>query len=110
TTLQLWCSPNTKAQKKPAATTTPTPTPPDLTEVYRRMRLAKQAILFLAFYPGQAGNDCIIGEAIDIGRKDASLLVSGAVSSPQAMPGYRAAKKDKKTKKVIEPGNSPVTF
>jgi phosphatidylserine/phosphatidylglycerophosphate/cardiolipin synthase-like enzyme len=109
-TVDLWCSPNTKEQKKPASKTKPAPVPPDLKEVYRRMRLAKEAILFLAFYPGQAGNDCVIGEAIDIGTKDGTLLVSGAVSSPQAMPGYKAAKKDKKTKKVIEKGNSPVTF
>lgn len=109
-TVDLWCSPNTKEQKKPASKNKPTPVPPDLHEVYRRMRLAKQAILFLAFYPGQAGKDCIIGEAIDIGQKDGTLLVSGAVSSPQAMPGYKAAKKDKATKKVIEKGNSPVTF
>jgi phosphatidylserine/phosphatidylglycerophosphate/cardiolipin synthase-like enzyme len=110
TAVQLWCSPNTDAQKKPVSRNKPTPVPPDLSEVYRRMRMAKEAILFLAFYPGQAGNDCIIGEAIDIGRKDKSLLVSGAVSSPQAMPGYRAAKKDKQTKKVIEKGNSPATY
>ena len=108
--IELWCAPNTAKQQKPTSTTKPTPPPPDLTEVYRRMRLAKDAILFLAFYPGQAGNDCIIGEAIDIGRKDKTLLVSGAVSSPQAMPGYRPAKKDKKTGHVIEKGNSPVTF
>ena len=52
------------------------------------MRLASRRIFFLAFYPGQRGKDCIIGEAIDIGRKDGQLLVMGAVSSPQAMPNY----------------------
>ncbi len=108
--IELWCSPNTQQQRKPTSTTKPTPVPPDLTEVYRRMRLAEEAILFLAFYPGQAGNDCIIGEAIEIGRKDKTLLVSGAVSSPQAMPEYKASKKDPRTKKVIEKGNSPVTY
>jgi phosphatidylserine/phosphatidylglycerophosphate/cardiolipin synthase-like enzyme len=108
--VEIWCSPNTKEQQKPSSKTKPTPVPPDLKEVYRRMRLAKETILFLAFYPGQAGNDCIIGEAIDIGRKDGTLLVSGAVSSPQAMPGYTPDKKDPKTGKVIEEGSSPVTF
>jgi phosphatidylserine/phosphatidylglycerophosphate/cardiolipin synthase-like enzyme len=52
------------------------------------MRLARQAIFFLAFYPAQSGKDCIIGEAIDIGRLDGQLLVMGAVSSAQAMPNY----------------------
>jgi phospholipase D-like protein len=91
-TVQLWCAPNRPERQKPAASK-PGRTPPDLTEVYRRMRLAEDVILFLAFYPGQRGNDCIIGEAIEIGRKDKSLLVSGAVSSPMAMPNYKPAKK-----------------
>lgn len=102
--IQLWCSPNTVQQTKGTAV------PPDLAVVYKLMRQAKEAILFLAFYPGQAGNDCIIGEAIDIGQKDPSLLVSGAVSSPQAMPGYKAATKDKVTKKVLVPATSPATY
>ncbi|PZQ65689.1 MAG: hypothetical protein DI570_00890 [Phenylobacterium zucineum] len=80
--LTTWFSPNMAKRTKGAAT------PPDLTEVYRRMRLARQAILFLAFYPGQKGNDCIIGEAVEIGLKDRELIVMGAVSSPNAMPNY----------------------
>jgi hypothetical protein len=83
-TLTTWFSPNMAQRQKPAHP----PVPPDLQEVYRLMRLAKQGIFFLAFYPGQRGKDCIIGEAIDIGRKDGRLLVMGAVSSPQAMPNY----------------------
>jgi phosphatidylserine/phosphatidylglycerophosphate/cardiolipin synthase-like enzyme len=83
--------------------------PPDLIEVYRRMRLAKEAILFLAFYPGQSGKDCIIGEAIDIGLQDPTLLVTGAVSSPQAMPNYVATKKDEDGEVEVE-GDSPTTF
>ena len=83
-TLTTWFSPNMAQRQKPAHP----PAPPDLQEVYRLMRLAKQGIFFLAFYPGQRGRDCIIGEAIDIGRKDGQLLVMGAVSSPQAMPNY----------------------
>jgi phosphatidylserine/phosphatidylglycerophosphate/cardiolipin synthase-like enzyme len=109
TAIELWCSPNRPERKKPTSKTKPAPTPPDLTEVYSRMRKAEDAILFLAFYPGQSGNDCIIGEAIDIGRKDRSLLVSGAVSSAQAMPNYKPKKKDK-NKNVIDPGDSPATF
>jgi phosphatidylserine/phosphatidylglycerophosphate/cardiolipin synthase-like enzyme len=65
--------------------------------------MAKDAILFLAFYPGQSGKDCIIGEAIDIGLKDPTLLVTGAVSSAQAMPNYVAATEG-------AAGDSPTTF
>jgi hypothetical protein len=83
-TLTTWFSPNMPQRRKP----THPPVPPDLQEVYRLMRLARQGIFFLAFYPGQRGKDCIIGEAIDIGRKDGQLLVMGAMSSPQAMSSY----------------------
>jgi phosphatidylserine/phosphatidylglycerophosphate/cardiolipin synthase-like enzyme len=80
-----------------------------LSDVYRRMRMAKEAILFLAFYPGQSGKDCIVGEAINIGIHDRSLLVTGAVSSPQAMPNY-VAKKKNEDDEVVEEGESPTTY
>jgi phosphatidylserine/phosphatidylglycerophosphate/cardiolipin synthase-like enzyme len=108
--IHTWFSPNMKQRKKPSSKTKPVPVPPDLQELYRRMRMAKEAVLFLAFYPGQKGVDCIVGEAIDIGRKDSKLIVVGAVSSPQAMPNYVATKKDKKTKKVLVKGDSPTVF
>lgn len=108
--IHTWFSPNMPQRKKPASKTKPAPVPPDLQEVYRRMRMAKQAVLFLAFYPGQKGVDCMIGEAIDVGRKDSRLIVVGAVSSPQAMPNYVASKKDKDTDDVVAEGKSPTTF
>lgn len=108
-TVDVWFSPNRPERRKPTSKKKPAPTPPDLAEVYRRIRKAQQAILFLAFYPGQRGKDCIIGEAIDIGRKDRSLLVTGAVSSPQAMPNYMPKKKDEDGE-VIEEGESPTTY
>lgn len=86
-TVTTWFSPNMSVRSKG------TKRPPDLVDVYRRMRLAKEAIFFLAFYPGQSGNDCIIGEAVDIGLKDPSLIVTGAVSSPNAMPNYVGKKR-----------------
>src|SRR5262245_12491024 len=108
--IHTWFSPNMPQRKKPSSKTKPVPVPPDLQEVYRLMRMAKQAVIFLAFYPGQRGGDCMIGEGIDIGRKDSSLLVVGAVSSPQAMPNYVATKKDSDTDEVIVEGDSPTVF
>jgi len=108
--IHTWFSPNMPQRKKPISKTKPTPVPPDLQEVYRRMRMAKEAILFLAFYPGQKGVDCMIGEAIDVGRKDASLLVVGAVSSAQAMPNYVQTKKDNDTGEDVVVGDAPTTF
>lgn len=104
-TIELWFSPNMQRRTKG------TRTPPDLQEVYRRMRRARDAILFLAFYPGQRGNDSIIGEAIEIGGKDGRLLVAGAVSSAQAMPNYMPARKnDPDDESDDEPATSPRTF
>lgn len=108
--IRTWFAPNCPERKKPTSKLKPAAVPPDLQEVYRRMRMAKQAVLFLAFYPGQKGVDCMIGEAIDIGRKDANLIVMGAVSSPQAMPNYVAKKKDSDTDEVLVEGDSPTTF
>jgi phosphatidylserine/phosphatidylglycerophosphate/cardiolipin synthase-like enzyme len=108
-TLTAWFSPNMLQRKKPTSAKKPAPTPPDLAEVYGLMRKADDAILFLAFYPGQRGKDCIIGEVIDIGLKDRSLLVAGAVSSPQAMPNYIPKKKDDEGE-VADEGESPATF
>jgi phosphatidylserine/phosphatidylglycerophosphate/cardiolipin synthase-like enzyme len=108
--IETWFSPNMLQRRKPASKTQPTPVPPDLQAVYRLMRQARQAILFLAFYPGQRGVDCILGEAIDIGRKDASMLVMGAVSSAQAMPNYVAGQEDEDSGEVRVEGQSPTLF
>jgi phosphatidylserine/phosphatidylglycerophosphate/cardiolipin synthase-like enzyme len=108
-TLDVWFSPNRPERTKPTSKKHPAPTPPDLQDVYNRIRMAKEAILFLAFYPAQRGVDCIIGEAIDIGRKDRSLIVMGAVSSPQAMPNYVPKEKDDEGD-VVDEGASPATF
>lgn len=103
--LTTWFSPNMPERRKTKKL------PPDLSDLYGRMRRAEKAILFLAFYPAQSGNDCIIGEAIDIGRKDRNLIVLGAVSSAQAMPNY--VPKDThgtKDKADDTPAISPSTF
>ncbi len=87
--VETWFSPNMQSRRKGKET------PPDLREVYRLMRRAEHAVLFLAFYPGQSGRDCIVGEAIDIGLLDQKLIVTGAVSSPQAMPNYVARQEER---------------
>ncbi len=93
-TLTTWFPPNMarRSEGKEA--------PPDLVEDYRRMRMAKRAILFLAFYPGQKGQDCNIGEAVDIGLKDRKLIVAGAVSSPNALPKL-CAQGQEETKPIL---------
>lgn len=84
--LRLWFSPNRPERQRPAGSKAATP--PDLVDVYRLIRGAQRAVLFLAFYPSQRGADSIIAEAIGLGLNDPAVLVTGAVSSPQAMPNY----------------------
>jgi phosphatidylserine/phosphatidylglycerophosphate/cardiolipin synthase-like enzyme len=106
--IEAWFSPNMQRRQK-AGANSKSATPPDLAAVYSRIRQAREAVLFLAFYPAQRGVDCIISEVIERGREVRSLLVSGAVSSPQAMPNYRPAKKDGNGK-VVDKGDSPNKF
>lgn len=80
--VKVWFSPNTKR------TTKGTETPPDLSDLFSMMRKANDAIFFAVFLPSQSGKDSIIQEAINLGLKDSSLLVYGAVSDPTAMPNY----------------------
>jgi phosphatidylserine/phosphatidylglycerophosphate/cardiolipin synthase-like enzyme len=47
-TVRVWFSPNTPAKQKPKDP----PTPPDLNEVFERIRAAKDGVLFLVFNPG----------------------------------------------------------
>lgn len=76
----IWFSPNTKR------TTKGPETPPDLQSLYQLMRQARDAILFAVFQPSARGETSIIAEAVNIGTKDRSLLVFGAVSDASAMP------------------------
>jgi phosphatidylserine/phosphatidylglycerophosphate/cardiolipin synthase-like enzyme len=84
TKITAWFAPNTVAKTKKDVT------PPDLAAVFSLMRKAEKAILFACFLPSRSGLLSIIKEAIDIGLKDPSLLVYGAISDPTAMPNYVA--------------------
>ncbi|HXJ41565.1 MAG TPA: phospholipase D-like domain-containing protein [Bryobacteraceae bacterium] len=67
--------------------------PPDLGDLFSRMRKANDAILFAVFLPSRAGANSIVSEALTLGQKDAHLLVYGTVSDPTAMPNYVAPAK-----------------
>jgi len=87
TKITAWFAPNTAAKNKKDDI------PPDLAAVFSLMRKAEKAILFACFLPSRSGLTSIIKEAIDIGLKDPSLLVYGAISDPTAMPNYVAPEK-----------------
>jgi phosphatidylserine/phosphatidylglycerophosphate/cardiolipin synthase-like enzyme len=82
TKITLWFAPNTKSKTKGPNL------PPDLSDLFSRMRKAEKAILFAVFLPSRTGKNSIIGEAISLGQKDPDLLVYGAISDVTAMPNY----------------------
>ena len=95
--VESWFSPNTPGNrsrpKKPAATTkkktTAKPkaeaTPPDMAAVMKRIANAKQAILFLAFYPGSPS---IANWAAQAAKKNKALFVRGCVTNKSASEGF----------------------
>jgi phosphatidylserine/phosphatidylglycerophosphate/cardiolipin synthase-like enzyme len=82
TIVEVMFSPNTQAPTKNSNSVTPF----DLSRVYSLMEHAKQAILFLTFLPGIAGNQNVIGQAAALAKQNPKLLVQGAISDPSALP------------------------
>jgi phosphatidylserine/phosphatidylglycerophosphate/cardiolipin synthase-like enzyme len=80
--LQSWFSPNTPAARKKVAGEQ---RPVDMSAVVERMDGAKQAILFLAFYPG---SPCVANWAAAAQRKNKDLFVRGCVTNVSAAEGF----------------------
>jgi phosphatidylserine/phosphatidylglycerophosphate/cardiolipin synthase-like enzyme len=80
--LRVWFSPNTAARQKPPKDP---PTPPDMAEVFQRIRDARDGVLFLVFNPGLPS---ILSEitAVAREREDTSrpFFVRGAISDDRA--------------------------
>ena len=76
-TMRVWFSPNTKAKQKPKNP----PTPPDMGEVFERIRNAKDGVLFLVFNPGLPSILSEIKSVADQRESEGKLFfVRGAVS------------------------------
>lgn len=105
TQITFWASPNTHR-----TTRDPDVRPPDLIDLLARMQKAKEAILFAVFLPSQSGKSGVVGDAVEIGTSDQSVLVYGCVSDPTAMPNYVPKKKNKDTGEEEESGSSPATY
>jgi hypothetical protein len=76
-TVQVWFSPNTSKKQKPKDP----PTPPDMDEVFQRIRAARDGVLFLVFNPGVPS---ILSEITAFAEERAAaekpLFVRGAIS------------------------------
>lgn len=84
--LTSWYSPNTsklrRTKKKPGTTET---CPPDMKQVIDLVNGAKQAVLFLVFYPGTPS---IANWAAAAQRTSKNLFVRGCVTNPSASEGF----------------------
>jgi hypothetical protein len=80
--MEMWFSPNVPGRVQPSYTAPP---PVDMEALFTLMRKAEDAILFLVFLPSKGGLHSIVSEAVDLGLKDTSLMVTGAISDSQAM-------------------------
>ncbi|RDJ00772.1 hypothetical protein B5K05_33415 [Rhizobium phaseoli] len=106
---EIWFSPNMPGkQQPPAASAKPSLPPPDMDRLFSLLRKAEKAIFFLVFMPSRGGLNSIVSEAIDLGLKDSSLSVVGAISDTQAMWKYEKSTVLPSGKKV--PAWSPHVF
>jgi phosphatidylserine/phosphatidylglycerophosphate/cardiolipin synthase-like enzyme len=85
--ISLWFSPNTKAKIDTGSAAAPkTPAvPPDMAAIAELIANAKQAVFFLVFQPGQAGNPrslTFLNQLADVAKERPALLIRGAVSDP----------------------------
>lgn len=90
TPVRIWFSPNTEKRGSPATRTVP----PDLEEVFDLMSKAKHAIFFLVFNPGRTAEDSedlntAVSAALAFGRHRPDFFITGTISDPTAMPGYK---------------------
>lgn len=111
---EVWFSPNMPGKNAPPSKTAaasvkkPPAPPPDMDRLFSLMRKAQKAIFFLVFMPSRGGANSIVSEAMDLGLKDTSLQVIGAISDTQAMWGYEPSTVDETSKKT--PAWSPHIF
>ena len=107
---ECWFSPNMPGKEQPPAKTVkkPPPPPPDMDDLFSLMRKARKAIFFLVFMPSRGGINSIVSEAVNLGLKDTSLNVVGAISDTQAMWGFEASRTTESGAKI--PASSPHVF
>src|ERR1043166_861792 len=109
-TFECWYSPNMPGKQQPPGKSVkkPPPPPPDMDRLFSLMRQARKAIFFLVFMPSRGGINSIVSEAVNLGLKDTSLNVIGAISDTQAMWGYEASRKTESGAKIA--ASSPHVF
>lgn len=103
----VWFSPNTPtlipdAQRVPGRPATP----PDMQTLFNAVAQAKQAVLVLAFMPGQAGNDrswTLPKQLAAVCRDKPWLFVRGAISDPEAAMEFEASRTPEMDAEFVAP-------
>ena len=87
-TVDLWFSPCTAHNRRSSHERDDEETPPDLAQVFDLIAGAKQAVLFVAFEPG---NPSIIGAIAAAQNKNPALFVRGTVTVAKAAEDFAVA-------------------
>jgi hypothetical protein len=102
----VWFSPNTAGLIPTAAKAPVVPTPPDMKELKDAIDNAKQAVLVLAFMPGQANNlrSWTIPKYLsDVCKKKPGLFVRGVISDTEAAMEFEANRRQDMDGEIVGP-------
>jgi phosphatidylserine/phosphatidylglycerophosphate/cardiolipin synthase-like enzyme len=106
TAIKVWFSPNTTGVIPPAKKVAVVPTPPDMKELIDAIDHAKQAVLVLAFMPGQANNlrSWTIPKYLsEVCKKKPWLFVRGVISDDQAAMEFEANRRQDMDAEIVGP-------
>jgi phosphatidylserine/phosphatidylglycerophosphate/cardiolipin synthase-like enzyme len=106
TSIKVWFSPNTSGLIPTAAKAPVVPTPPDMKELKDAIDNAKQAVLVLAFMPGQANNlrSWTIPKYLsDVCKKKPGLFVRGVISDTEAAMEFEANRRQDMDGEIVGP-------
>jgi phosphatidylserine/phosphatidylglycerophosphate/cardiolipin synthase-like enzyme len=106
TSIKVWFSPNTAGLIPTKDKAPVVPTPPDMKDLKDAIDNAKQAVLVLAFMPGQANNlrSWTIPKYLsDVCKKKPWLFVRGVISDDQAAMEFEANRRQDMDAEIVGP-------
>ena len=104
--VKVWFSPNTSKLIPPPAKAKVVPTPADMQEIYDAIDNAKQAVLLLAFMPGQANNErsqTVVKYLSKVCAKKPWLFVRGVISDTAEAMEFEAGRTPEMNAEIVGP-------
>ena len=104
--VKVWFSPNTSKLIPPPAKAKVVPTPADMQEIYDAIDNAKQAVLLLAFMPGQANNErsqTVVKYLSRVCAKKPWLFVRGVIGDTAEAMEFEAGRTPEMNAEIVGP-------